>query len=131
ESGELYNVEVSARNFAILYGKSGYVVHTNHYLSTKMQAIEEESEQLIGSQVRYFRALRMIRETKRHTLTSLQVILRDHVNFPYSICCHMTHLENPYDREKTISALVMDLSEKVIYMAWGNPCQNLYYPFTL
>lgn len=131
ESGELYNVEVSARNYAILYGKSGYVVHTNHYLSTRMQAIEEDSDHLIGSQVRYYRALRMIRETNKHTLTSLQAIQRDHVNFPYSICCHMTHLENPYDREKTICALLMDITERKIYIAWGNPCQNLYYPFAL
>lgn len=131
ESGELYNIEVSAQNFAIQYGKTGYVVHTNHYLSPKMQALEEEAEQLIGSQVRYFRALRMVREIKRHTLTSLQAIQRDHVNYPYSICCHMNHLENPYDREKTICALVMDLTERIIYMALGNPCQNLYYPFAL
>jgi len=34
ESGEIYNVEVSARRFSILYDLDGYVVHTNHYLPT-------------------------------------------------------------------------------------------------
>jgi len=131
ESGELYNVEVSARNFAILYGEKGYLAHANHYLSAKMQSIEEEPEDLVGSHVRYNRALRMIKEKEDHDIASLQEIQRDHVNFPYSICCHATHLANPYEREKTICALVMDLNEKVIYLAWGNPCQNLYYPFCL
>jgi isopenicillin-N N-acyltransferase-like protein len=56
ESGELYNVEVSARRFAILYAEDGYLVHTNHYLDPQMQAIESEPDELIGTRVRYFRA---------------------------------------------------------------------------
>ncbi len=131
ESGELYNVEVSANNFALLYDDCGYLAHTNHYLSPKMQAIEEDPDQLIGSHVRYSRALRMLKETENHTVNSLQKIQRDHMNYPYSICCHATEFENPFDREKTIAALVMDLSEKVMVMAWGNPCRNLYYSFAL
>ncbi|GAB4476900.1 MAG: acyl-CoA--6-aminopenicillanic acid acyl-transferase [Anaerolineales bacterium] len=131
ESGEIYNVEVSARNFAIQYGEMGFLAHANHYLSQKMQVIEDEPEELIGSQVRYFRVLRLIKETDKHDLASLQQIQRDHVNYPNSICCHATEPENPYDREKTICAMVMDLTEKTVYLAWGNPCQSLYYPFTL
>lgn len=131
ESGELYNVEASARNFSVLYGEFGYLAHTNHYLSPKMQSVEDEFDELIGSQVRYYRALRLIQQTEKHDLNSLQAIQRDHVNYPYSICCHATHLENPYDREKTICAILMDLSEKIVFIAWGNPCQNLYYPYKL
>ncbi len=131
ESGELYNIEVSAHNFAVLYGEDGKVVHTNHYLSAKMQSIEEQPEDLIGSQVRYHRAKRLIIEKDYHDLSSLQAIQRDHVNFPFSICCHATHLPNPFEREKTICALVMDLTEKIMLVAWGNPCENLYYPFSL
>jgi isopenicillin-N N-acyltransferase-like protein len=131
ESGELYNIEVSARNFAVLYGATGYLAHTNHYLSSKMQQLEEEAEELISSQVRYYRAARLIERIEKHDLISLQTIQRDHINFPYSICCHATFGENPYDREKTICALVMDLTEKVLYLTWGNPCQNLYYPYAL
>ena len=67
ESGELYNVEVSARKFAILYGEDGYIVHTNNYLDYNMQAIEDRSEELIGTRARYFRALRLIKSTPRHT----------------------------------------------------------------
>jgi len=131
ESGELYNIEVSARNFAILYGEKGYLVHTNHYLSNKMQVLEEEPDELIGSQVRYYRAMRLIEKVEKHDVISLQTIQRDHVNFPDSICNHATFGENPYDREKTICAMVMDLTEKVLYFTWGNPCQNLYYPYAL
>ncbi|PWH17236.1 MAG: hypothetical protein DDG59_08335 [Anaerolineae bacterium] len=131
EIGELYNIEVSAGNFSILYGQAGAIAHTNHYLSTKMQLLEEESEQLIGSHVRYNRAMRLIQGVEYHDLFSLQAIQRDHVNYPFSICCHATQSQNPYEREKTICAMVMDLTARTLYFAWGNPCENLYYPFSL
>lgn len=131
ESGELYNVEVSARRFGILYAEDGYLVHTNHYLDTQMQAIEDEPDELIGTRVRYFRAMRLLRQTSTHTVKSLQAIQRDHVNFPNSICNHAVDDEVPLDREKTINALVIDLTSRVIQLAWGNPCENTYHTYHL
>lgn len=127
ESGELYNVEVSARHFGILYGEEGYLAHTNHYLSPTMQAVESEPDELVATRVRYFRALRLLRKTNKHTIKSLQAIQRDHVNHPDSICNHAEDFINPLDREKTICSLVMDLTARVMHIAWGNPCQNPYY----
>jgi isopenicillin-N N-acyltransferase-like protein len=131
ESGELYNVEVSARRFGILYAEDGYLVHTNHYLDARMQAIEDEPDELVGTRVRYFRAMRLLRQTSAHTVKSLQAIQRDHVNFPNSICNHAMDDEVPLDREKTINALVIDLTSRVIQLAWGNPCENAYHTYHL
>ncbi len=131
ESGELYNVEVSARRFAILYGKEGYVVHTNNYLAENMLIIEDEPEELVSSQVRYFRAWGLIKRIPQHTLKSLQAIQRDHVNFPNSICNHSIDDQNPLDREKTINAMVIDLTVREIHIAWGNPCENPYHTYHL
>ncbi len=131
ESGEMYNVEVSARRFAILYGEEGYLVHTNHYLDPQMRAIENEPDELIGTRVRYFRALRLLKQTSLHTVKSLQAIQRDHINFPNSICNHAVESDAPLDREKTITALVMDLTLRVMHLAWGNPCVNTYHTYHL
>jgi isopenicillin-N N-acyltransferase-like protein len=131
ESGELYNVEVSARSFAILYAEDGYIAHTNHYLDFTMQAIENEPDELISSQVRYFRALRLLKGTSKHTIKSLQTIQRDHFNYPDSICNHAVDYSDPFDREKTINALVIDLTARVMHLAWGNPCQNPYHTYHL
>lgn len=131
ESGELYNIEVSAKQFAILYGKDGYVVHTNNFLDDTMKKIEAEPEELVGSQTRYFRALRLLTQTPKHTVSSLQSIQRDHVNSPGSICSHAIDDHNPLDSSKTISSLVMDLSDRVMYLAWGSPCKNQYHTFYL
>jgi isopenicillin-N N-acyltransferase-like protein len=131
ESGELYNVEVSARRFAILYAEDGYVVHTNHFLDPQMQAIESEPDELIATRVRYFRALRLLRNAPLHTVKSLQAIQRDHINYPNSICCHPDETRSSLDREKTINALVMDLTTRAMYLAWGNPCVNQYHTYYL
>jgi len=131
ESGGLYSVEVSARRFAILYGEDGYLVHTNHFLDDTMKAIEKDPEELIASRVRYFRALRLVKQESAHTIKTLQAIQRDHVNFTNSICNHATDLKDPLDREKTINALIIDLTAREMHLAWGNPCKNPYHRYHL
>jgi isopenicillin-N N-acyltransferase-like protein len=131
EAGELYSVEVSARRFAILYGEDGYIAHTNHYLNPEMQAIEDEPDELVGTRLRYFRAMRLLRRSSAHTIKSLQVIQRDHLNFPNSICNHSMDDIDPLDREKTINALIIDLTARAMHIAWGNPCENQYHTYYL
>jgi isopenicillin-N N-acyltransferase like protein len=131
DSGELYNVEVSARRFALLYAEDGYIAHTNHYLDFNMQTVEYEPDELISSRVRYFRAWRLLKQTPTHTIKSLQAIQRDHINHPDSICNHAIDSPHPFDRQKTVNALVIDLTARVMHLAWGNPCQNAYHTYHL
>ena len=131
ESGELYNVEVSSRRFAILGSEDGVVAHTNNYLSPNMVEVESDPDELIATRVRYFRAKRLLGLTRLHTIESLQTIQRDHINFQDSICNHAIDSQQPFDREKTITALIMDLTERVMYATWGSPCQNEYHAYRL
>jgi isopenicillin-N N-acyltransferase-like protein len=131
ESGEMYNVEVSARRFALLPSQEGILAHANHYLDPQMQAIETDPDELISTRVRYLRALRLLRMTPMHTILSLQAIQRDHVNHPDSICNHINQAENPLDREKTVTALLIDLTSRQIHATWGNPCENSYFTYQL
>ncbi len=131
ESGEIYSVEVSARRFSIINNLDGYTAHTNNYLSTNMQEIETDPEELVSSRIRYFRAMRLLLQSETHTIKSLQNIQRDHVNYPNSICKHDFGEGNLLDREKTINALVIDLTAREMHIAWGNPCQNAYHTYHL
>jgi isopenicillin-N N-acyltransferase-like protein len=131
ESGEMYNVEVSSRRFALLPSDNGIIVHTNHYLDPQMQAIETDSDELVATRVRYLRALRLLNQTPLHNLHTLQSIQKDHINHPDSICNHANQAENPLDREKTITAMVIDLTKRQIHATWGNPCENTYYTYQL
>jgi isopenicillin-N N-acyltransferase-like protein len=69
--------------------------------------------------------------TEQHSVKTLQKILRDHVNYPDSICNHAVDDFDPLDREKTITSLVMDLTSQQMYVCWGNPCINTYHTYDL
>jgi len=131
ESGEMYSIEVSARKFEILHAADGYMVHTNHYLAPSMAEVESEPEDRISSRVRYFRANRLLRQSSAHSIKTLQAIQKDHVNLPNSICNHAIEWTDPLDREKTINAMVIDLTAREMHIAWGNPCQNGYHTYHL
>jgi isopenicillin-N N-acyltransferase-like protein len=131
ESGEMYSIEVSAQRFDILHGTDGYLVHTNHYLTPTMKEVESDPEELISSRVRYFRANRLLRQSQSHSIKSLQIIQKDHVNFSNSICSHAIEWTDPLDREKTINAMVIDLTAREMHICWGNPCQNAYHTYHL
>jgi isopenicillin-N N-acyltransferase-like protein len=131
ESGEIYSVEASARRFALLYGEDGWLAHTNYYVDPRMAAIEDEPDELVAKRIRYYRAVRLLAETGQHSIKSLQSIQRDHINFPHAICNHDESVEHPADREKTICALVIDLTARAMHIAWGNPCENAYHTYYL
>ena len=109
----------------------GILAHTNHYLSLKMKEIESESDELIHTRVRYMRALRLLKQNKKHSIKTLQTILQDHVNYPDSICNHSIFDLDPLDREKTIVSMIMDITTHQMVVAWGNPCKNNYQHFTI
>lgn len=131
ESGEIFSLEVSARQFAMLYGVEGYMVHTNHYIDPGMAAIEDEPDELISTRVRYVRAMRLLRKTRQHTIKTLKSIQRDHVGYPNSICNHADISLDPLDREQTVNALIIDLNARAMHVAWGNPCANTYHTYYL
>jgi isopenicillin-N N-acyltransferase-like protein len=131
-SGEMYNVEVSAEDFDVLYGVEGMLAHTNNYLSRRMRAIEKDSDELIASRVRYNRALRLMRSQRgKLSLKSFQAILSDHVNYPQSICNHIDEDDPPLERQQTIASLLMDLTTQTMHVAWGPPCQAEYHSYKL
>lgn len=130
-NGELYSVETSATTHDILYGEEGWLAHTNHYLSPKMQALEEPGT-YAGTHVRLNRARRLLQaQLGKVTVESLQTLLRDHVNWPDSICTHEDPADSPYERGLTLVSLVMDLTGRVMWAAPGPPCEGEYVAYRL
>jgi isopenicillin-N N-acyltransferase-like protein len=129
--GELYSVETSATTHDITYGEEGWLAHTNHYLSPRMQPLEEPGT-YASSHVRLNRARRLLRaQFDQVTVESLQALLCDHVNWPNSICMHEDSADPPYDREQTLVSLVMDLTSRMMWAAPGPPCEGQYSLYKL
>jgi len=126
-SGEIFSLEGSATDFAPLYAVDGYLVHTNHYTSPKMERYESEPGSLSCSRFRYNRALRLIEDQLGQvTVESLKTLLRDHENRPGSICRHPDPGLHPLDVSETIFSVIYDLSSLEAHVLKGKPCAGEY-----
>lgn len=139
KSGEMYCIEGSATAHAAIYAADGYLVHTNHYLDPKMQAYEavfgtgdKSFDGCSGTLVRYNRALRLIRKSLGEVMAeTLKGILRDHVNYPRSICAHPLASDPLHERYKTNFSVVFNLTESKMSICKGNPCKGEFVDFAL
>ncbi len=130
-SGEIFNVESSATDHDILYAHQGWLVHTNHYLSPRLRPIEQ-SGVYASSNIRLRRAERLLRrQVGEITAATLQAILRDHASEPDSICNHEDMGDELHDRSRTLLSLVMDLTDRMMWVAPGPPCCGEYVPHWL
>jgi len=133
EHGELYNLETTARQFDLLYGRPGYVAHANNYLSDRLRDLEDQPDQLVGSHVRANRADHLARQLMPRgavTRADVQRILSDHVNHPYSICSHAEDVPL-LEQSVTISAYLLDVHARTLWYCYGNPCQGEFAPIPL
>lgn len=135
KEGEIFSVEGSATDFDILYGGGSFLVHTNHYLSHKMQRYESVPQTfstLRGqscSIARFYRAERLLKEAEEISMDILKGILADHANYPDSICRH--HRAEDPESVKTVFSSIVDLTESALWICLGNPCQGQYSKYTL
>jgi isopenicillin-N N-acyltransferase-like protein len=136
-SGRICCVEGSATDYARLYPKKGYIVHTNHYLSPKMRRFEVRPPgtpvvEGSTSRSRYTRAQALVRKNLgRITVKTMVDILSDHENFPGSICCHEDPRFPRYERDKTLYAVVSDLTRLDMHACLGNPCEGRWRTYSL
>jgi isopenicillin-N N-acyltransferase-like protein len=130
-SGELYSIEASATDFAVINGIDGYIVHANHYIHPRMTSYEtifgNEGNKFLkegySSIVRYNRAFRLMKsQFGEITVESLKAILEDHVNRPGSICRHLDKGVAQKEKYKTNIALIIDPTHLRMHVCVGNPC---------
>jgi isopenicillin-N N-acyltransferase-like protein len=131
-NGEIYSMEGSATTFDALYGHEGWLVHTNHYLSPKMWKFEDNMHTRFSSIVRYNRATKLFKkELGKVDLASFHRVFSDHVGYPESICRHPDPALSDEDRTRSIFSVVFNLTEKVAWVCFGNPCEGSYKKYEL
>jgi isopenicillin-N N-acyltransferase-like protein len=131
-NGEIFSLEGSATDCAVLYAHDGYLVHTNHYTADKMRRFEQDPSDISCSLFRYHRATRLVQEQLgRVTLDSIASIFRDHVNRPGSVCRHPDPTVHRLDVSETIFSVVFDLTRLRAHVLKGKPCAGEYSVFQL
>lgn len=132
------NLELSPRKYDKKETENAYLYHTNHFCSD-MVTKDIGKENLNTVENTYSRFNR-IEELIRNKVEEKQLIseatikkwLSDHKNEPLSICRHESKLESPYEDTITAFSVIMNLTDRKMYLMEGQPCQPLEeYRFNL
>jgi isopenicillin-N N-acyltransferase-like protein len=118
--GDIYDVEVSGGEYAVIPAERDWLAHTNHALDPRMRELEWGD--LLNSGLRLRRVEKLLaRGNGAHTVDGLFEILSDHSNYPKSVCKHADPVVNP--DVQTIASVVVDLTAGAIHVRDGNPCE--------
>ena len=110
----------------------GLVVHTNHFCDPTRLGIEEpKSERRPHSYTRLARMHELLDARKPLSVADIQASLRDHDNYPDSVCRHIHPDDPPEEACTTVVSAVMDLDERTLWLTDGPPCERMYERYTL
>jgi isopenicillin-N N-acyltransferase-like protein len=119
--GGLIDVELTPEGYATLDDAGeGFIVHTNHFLSSRFATPETHAQSLKDSfpRLRQFRQF-VTEHAGQITVSLLQQFLADHDNYPTSICRHSEDGET----SKTVATLIAEPKSGQFHVGYGNPCR--------
>jgi isopenicillin-N N-acyltransferase-like protein len=123
--GEILDLELTASDADFLYGDAGWLVHANHFESSRLRPGDIGLTTSMSSLARAARARRMLAAACGHvTVDSFQSILADHAYGAYAICRHAEPAEAPLQQTATRASIVMDLAARTMHLAAGQPCRE-------
>jgi isopenicillin-N N-acyltransferase-like protein len=132
--GNIFTIETSCGSYDILPSPHGVIGHANHYRSPPMRQYQVDRPNLIGdSIVRDYRMNRLLQERRESIdLNQLLEILKDHTNFPSSICFHGRGKEATSDGDvSTVVSMIQELNARTLYMCNGLPCKQEFSQFSV
>ncbi|MBQ9058839.1 MAG: hypothetical protein IJ125_06615 [Atopobiaceae bacterium] len=128
--GEVINLEIENEDFDVLYPSDGIIVHTNHFLSPRLPRYPRKDTtkyKLPDSFVRCGRADKLARAKGTDIgPDDLKEILKDHTEWPCSICRHDNPKIDPGLSMGTVFSIIIDHEAGDVYFCKGNPCETDY-----
>jgi isopenicillin-N N-acyltransferase-like protein len=117
---ELYDIEATPSDIDISYSDE-YLIHANHFVSEKFtskQTIPNNDIGMASTIIRHNRMNTLLKQKRgKIDLDACKGFLKDHVNYPASICRHP-------DYGLTLDSWVIVPAEREFWIAHGPPCQN-------
>jgi isopenicillin-N N-acyltransferase-like protein len=111
---------------------AGVLTHTNHFLEPEHLGVDEPaSERRPHSYTRLSRMRALLEANRPLGVDDVTSALRDHDNFPDSVCRHVHPDDPPEEACVTVVSAVMDLHERTLWLSDGAPCQGEYQKYRL
>jgi len=126
--GEAIDLEATPSDVGFLHPQDGTLVHTNHFLTARLQAGDKGIVESDNTLVRYGRAMHLLHaQAGQITVDTLKSVFCDHFNRPKSICRHPDLTQPKIERSATLASMIVDLTDGKMHVAVGEPCQAEYY----
>ncbi|TQV68020.1 peptidase C45 [Exilibacterium tricleocarpae] len=121
------NLEAAPDIVVRLTCNNNCITHANNFRDPESSGIViSESPNTPRSERRAVRLETLINEGGIVTHEKLKTYLRDHDNSPYSICRHENMQLEEQERTLTVTSIIMDLEDRVLWATDGPPCQNSF-----
>ncbi|MDG7000519.1 MAG: hypothetical protein JRN15_15605 [Nitrososphaerota archaeon] len=120
-SGRLVSIESTAHECRIILPTNGAIVHANNILHPDIRDLD--ARETTDSPKRYESMKRIVfSHAYKVNINDLCSWLRDHTNYPESICNHSTSI--------TVASIIYLPMEQELRVAGGNPCVNEYLEYS-
>jgi isopenicillin-N N-acyltransferase-like protein len=131
ENGECYDIETTTRSFNYFYVEKSFG-HANHYLARAKVRDDVLQKTDANTIVRYNRMNKLLNKNfGKINLETCFGFLKDHVNYPTSICVHPNEALPAEKAMKTMDSLVVSPAKREIHLARDNPCKAAFKRYRL
>ena len=124
------SIELDPAGTDVILPNDGILTHTNHFIGPLHHTRYPRANN--GSTyMRLQRANQLLTGRRNLTVQDVMALLRDHAGYPASICTHPAEGVSAFWAGATHFGLVMDLTDGVCYLAYGNPCQSQFKAYSI
>lgn len=111
--------------------QDGVLGHANCFVAPTVSVVDQTPEKKPLSMTRQRTINRRLRDHAGNISVELmKTILADHENHPNALCRHPLEYLAPVDRSATVASVIMDLDERTLWVADGQPCSHPYHQFS-
>ncbi len=128
QDGEAIDIEAAPSDYDVLTPDQGLLLHTNHFTTLRLAGVRDVGKYaFVDTQIRLARAKKLFGQKRGDLdLEGIKTIMRDHFNYPKSICRHDDPRDEPGRRSESVFSIIMDLKGKSMHLTDGPPCQAEY-----
>lgn len=109
---------------------AGRVTHTNHCRHPELAHINAKYAELIQSQPRQDRIDRLLAESADTSVDQLKNVLRNHEDFPRSVCRHANN-DPGVGHWETVFSVIIEPEARRMHLSRGTPCVKPYEVYEL
>lgn len=132
KNGHILGIESVYDDYTVMHPENHSMIHANHYETGKYKKNDMAHIYIQDSFGRADRLRELVSGSFGDiTVKQIMNFLSDHQNHPDSICRHADPDKPPEMASESRASIIMVPEELKLYVAFGPPCENPYWEYSL